>query len=424
MNPIVLNKLPLEYKMLWEASKMKKLENSSLRDDLRNRVRRARNAYRDELAQDELDRKLTNYGNGGGWALDKITQLAHEIFDNKKPSTENLGQWISVELEVVMPNQGAETNFISFVRKNGYKSQVTIKDDGSIKLRKCECEEQFNEDDELEVIHERGCQIDGKEAYGREIVLTFKFGDWEFVKQICSMLNKIKCSVNKTCGMHVHFDMRHLESKQKMSILAHRVARVVPALKQILPASRQNNRFCDKVINNHRDNGNGDARYAFVNVKSWDRHRTLEVRGHSGTTDATKIINWVRIIHTVMAKPNRKSMLTVQDMMQKFKFDADLIEYMVVRQKKFSNVLRQPVDDVANDDEVFSIASIGDQLDLGSYNAHPALTQLPTVQEMHETFDRLRGIQAIETTVTIEADGTITVSHGSNHAPIEDEQAS
>jgi hypothetical protein len=38
------------------------------------------------------------------------------------------------------------------------------------------------------------------------------------------------------------------------------------------------------------------CRYRKLNIHSYFRHQTLEVRQHSGTTDPTKITNWVRLM--------------------------------------------------------------------------------------------------------------------------------
>lgn len=369
VNKAITKLLPIEFQVLWEVSKKTKIESADIRRMLQRQVARARSSYRDRQNPDRLIYKLERHGNDGGWGLEKIKQLSRIVFEDKAPTRIDLGQWLSVELELIMPTKNAESAFVSFLRKADLQNSVTIKDDGSVKVnRSCDCDEYETDEDGNDggLIHASDCTADDDTAYGREIVVTFKEGQWEIIKSICSKLNELGCKVNKSCGLHVHFDMRHMENRRKMGILAQRVAKVVPALRQMLPASRQDNEYCSRVINRHSDSDESRyARYAFVNVKSYDRHQTLEVRGHSGTTDANKIINWIRILRVVMAKPNRSVVNTVQDMLAKFNFDTDLQVYMLARQAKFASVQRQR-DDVSSDNhaaetgqrETFTIGSI------------------------------------------------------------------
>lgn len=349
--------LPKEYAMLWDLSKHQTIDKR-LRELVTGKVRSARDNFRSNQGKDLLARKLNDYGNEGNWGMNQIRRFNAALYDDKRPPNAELGQWLSVELEVVMPDKGAEVSFVSYVKKMNYSNFVTVKDDGSIKLRRCECEEHYDEDlEEIVISHADDCKSDLKTAYGREIIITFKFGDWEFVQNICKKLNEIKVTVNKTCGMHVHFDMRHLENARKVGIVAQRVAKTVPALKGILPASRSDNEYCSKPINRSSDSNGRHSRYAFVNVQSYEKHKTLEIRGHSGTTDATKIINWIRLLKIIMDKPNRREVLTVENMIERFKLDTDLVEYVNIRAAKFSNakISRAPSDDVASDNETYTI---------------------------------------------------------------------
>jgi hypothetical protein len=259
-----------------------------------------------------------------------------------------------------MPNKQAETQFVSFIRGEKLSKFITIKNDGSIHVG--------SEDDEIDHDH-GGCNNpDGDDDYcnccngdcecepntpefGREIVVTFKYNEWNTLNLICSKLNELGCRVNKTCGLHVHFDCRHLKYNQVIT-LAKRVALVVPALKQMLPSSRQNNQFCEQNINL----GRGGGRYAFVNVKSYHKHSTLEIRGHSGTTDAIKIIQWIKLLRIIMQKRNTTMIETVKNLVQKMPFEADTAKYMVERAKKFSKVKDTSLDDVEQDNAILEVA--------------------------------------------------------------------
>lgn len=387
LNTAIAQRLAPEYVMLWQASKEVAINDGNLRRLLQDKVARARRDYLAGLGNDTLSSKLEAFGNTGGWGLHQVQELAAVVFKDKRPDATNLGNWLSIEIELLMPNKAAEATFVSFVRKSGYMKAVTIKDDGSIKRRQCECDTQHDDEgNEIEDAHDDDCQADERTAYGREIVITFQDGDWALIKALCDKLNKIGCKVNKSCGLHVHFDMRHITTARKVSVIAQRVAKVVPALKQMLPASRQDNEYCSRVINRHSDSDNSRyGRYAFVNVKAYERHQTLEIRGHSGTTDANKIINWIKILRIVMAKPNRSAIATVQAMIEKFNFDAELQTYMLSRQAKFARAVRQS-DDVSSDNqaaesgqaEIFSIGAIGDTFDGFSISGHTIVLDTET----------------------------------------------
>jgi len=64
-------------------------------------------------------------------------------------------------------------------------------------------------------------------------------------------------------------------------------------LREFVPASRRGNQYCDFGIS-IRD------RYKAVNVCAFNKHSTIEIRLHSGTTDYTKIISWIRLLELLL----------------------------------------------------------------------------------------------------------------------------
>jgi hypothetical protein len=355
MNKFLLERLPEEYKVLWSTSKKKKID-PNLERFLQQFVKQARTRYKANLKTDKLQFKLDQFQNKGGWSKQKLQELARLIYDtsNKKaPPVEDLGRWLSVEIECIFQNKAAESEFVLYIRKNGWTRFVTIKDDQSIRPRDRDhnCEENYDEDGNLVE-----CQNCNREAFGREIVFSFKFGEWEFVKGICGKLNELKCEVNKSCGLHVHFDCRNITSR-KVSTIGKHVAMAVPALKLILPPSRANNRFCQQIINKS-DSTDGNDRYAFVNVASYQRHQTLEIRGHSGTTDGNKIINWIKMLKTIMNTPHKNEVSTLEQLLTTYEFEDEVVEYIKKRHEKFSkpNNIR---DDVAEDNGNNGFINVG-----------------------------------------------------------------
>lgn len=347
MNPIIKSRLPMEYQLLWQLTKKQRILGD-LASMIQNQVRHVRKNFRTSK-RDPLTEKYLAFGNEGLWSTEKIRELANILFEDKKPEAINLGEWVSVEIECIIPNEEAETQFIKFIRKNGLTKSITIKNDGSLRVIS---PNRLNRDEERRIREETGTVNFGRLrqgivplprnileeqeatrlAYGREIVMTFRYGDWKFVIDVCNELNRLKCFVNSSCGMHVHFDCRHLKMED-VSRIGKRLFHAIPALKQILPLSRQENRFCARDINDFQ--GRNEDRYAFINLQAFTRHQTIEIRGHGGTTDAVKIVNWIRILRKVMSKRQRKAITTATELINAFKMEKDLIEYVNDRFNRF-----------------------------------------------------------------------------------------
>lgn len=133
------------------------------------------------------------------------------------------------------------------------------------------------------------------------------------VKAVCGVLNRLGAKVNKTCGLHVHFGVGELEHETKFwRNLLNNYAALEAEIDSVMPPSRRgdSNIYCRPVarpglrqrlarcrdlraIERAATNG---CRYHKVNISSFWRHRTVEFRHHSGTTDFAKISNWVRLL--------------------------------------------------------------------------------------------------------------------------------
>jgi Putative amidoligase enzyme len=367
MNPLIKGRLPTDYQLLWQLTKKQRL-SGDLAAMIQNQVKQVRKNFRN-TKRDPLTEKYLNFGNEGLWSQNKLRELSHMLYEPKKPDSVNVGAWISVEIECIMPNEDAETNFIKFIRKHDLTKFITIKTDGSLRTISPQRQDRNEEQRQRE---EAGTQFIGRmrnppvtgtlraeqertrTAYGREIIMTFQYGDWKFVNMVCGELNRVKCYVNSSCGLHVHFDCRHLRAEDVLRI-GKRVAHSVPALKQILPPSRQANRFCARDINEFQ--GRNEDRYSFVNLQAFQRHGTIEIRGHGGTCDPVKIVNWIRILKKIMDKRSRKTIGTVSELINMYKLDQDLIEYMNARYEKFHKPNVPTEETVHLDDiEVDSIA--------------------------------------------------------------------
>lgn len=219
-----------------------------------------------------------------GYWIDK----PERIYEDKVVPTSFYGKWRSIEFEMIFKSEQDVDDFIKFCKKKRYTKFVTIKEDGSI-------------------------EADYPNEVPFEVVVSFRSGAEAIVKNICAFL-KDRAYVNESCGAHVHFDMRSYK-KSTVEKYGKRLANCVPALKQILPKSRRSNEFCDQTIN--RLDGY-DTRYAFVNLQAYNKHKTIEIRGHSGTLNAKKILNWIKICETIMLTGRAKTKIKTTDELIKY----------------------------------------------------------------------------------------------------------
>lgn len=220
------------------------------------------------------------------------------------------GKLVSVEIECLFNSKADAVKAVQYWKTN--KIPVTGKRDGSIRTT-------------------RDTQI------AIELVFTMPIGDYSILANVCKGLEG-NATVNKSCGLHVHFDRRHSNYGATVDA-ACVLAGYVPALKQMLPESRRNNQYC-KYSHNQND------RYSFINSKAYRRHGTLEIRGHSGTIYYTKIKNWIEIMQAlihVAERPVRKyqqvrSINTLLKVLRSAGVGVVLLEYIKERAALFSGV--------------------------------------------------------------------------------------
>lgn len=165
---------------------------------------------------------------------------------------------------------------------------------------------------------------------GWELVSPILNGDEGFrqLRIACDALQALGCSVNRTCGVHVHLGARN-EDFGTIQRFAMNYAKMEDCIDLLQPQSRRasNNNMIKSLSQvRHNDseavqvdkiNGTIDAlrrcrnvsdivnlfgtRYRKINLESYTRHGTVEIRQHSGSLDAQKIEHWVRLLGALFA---------------------------------------------------------------------------------------------------------------------------
>jgi hypothetical protein len=118
--------------------------------------------------------------------------------------------------------------------------------------------------------------------------------------RVCKTLNELGFATNRSCGLHVHLDARHLDmsTRQKMQ---RNMTKWLSLLIELVPLSRRDNSYCKLDLRS--------GRYCAVSVQTGGKN-TIEIRLHSATVDQTKITMWLRLLELLAVLPPPAPKLT------------------------------------------------------------------------------------------------------------------
>ena len=171
---------------------------------------------------------------------------------------------------------------------------------------------------------------DDETMFPVEFTLIYKKNDDTMLKKTLELLKDLKAEVNDSCGLHVHLDCRSLNESQIVDIGA-KFEPCLDFLAAMVPSSRRDNKYCALKVSSL----NGD-RYSAVNLTSFDKYKTIEIRLHSGTTQYEKISNWVKIIDGIKNSTMSQDG-TWETFYKSINASAELIQYIKTRVEKFSD---------------------------------------------------------------------------------------
>lgn len=144
------------------------------------------------------------------------------------------------------------------------------------------------------------CSVNGKEFYSS--ILSGNAG-LEAVAKIANVARRNDWTVDDSCGLHVHFDMRE-ENVDSMKSIALAYLLSADVFSQFVAEERRNNHYCGPndtdlgelyQIDNFYAWSGRQGRYYWINFAAYYAHRTFEVRSHQGTCNEKEICNWIRI---------------------------------------------------------------------------------------------------------------------------------
>lgn len=151
---------------------------------------------------------------------------------------------------------------------------------------------------------------DGSVTNGFEVVSPILKGETgiEEAEIVARALEDAGAYANRTCGFHVHFDASDL-GMEHIKKIVRRYAAHEQEIDAFMPKSRRGNanQYCqslsgmlghafDSATTTQALVNSQPSRYYKVNLKSYQRHGTIEFRQHSGTVNAMKVCTWIRFL--------------------------------------------------------------------------------------------------------------------------------
>ena len=154
---------------------------------------------------------------------------------------------------------------------------------------------------------ESDASVDSRGDLGGEAVSPVLTGETgiEEMKVVMQAIKSVGAAVDTRCGMHVHVGADRMTNAQRANVIETLFAHH-GVLDRVVAPSRRNNHYCAKPsapeitqwANAMRATGQfGYAnRYKSINVTSFAKYGTIEVRYHQGTLNGRKAAAWVRLL--------------------------------------------------------------------------------------------------------------------------------
>jgi hypothetical protein len=174
------------------------------------------------------------------------------------------------------------------------------------------------------------CECDCSEM-GLEIAVVAKSKDMpDILTKVCAVLKKHDAEVNHTCGLHVHLDARRHDQHKMFKNLVNSSK----LLYAMVPASRSKNTYCRPNTSNSMTR-HDCGRYWGVNPTSYETHKTIEVRLHSGSVNAEKILNWIAILQKLAYGKPVRAFSDLNELLEQVKMPTVLVNHIVSRVNAF-----------------------------------------------------------------------------------------
>ena len=165
----------------------------------------------------------------------------------------------------------------------------------------------------------------------------------DLITKVMKVLNDNECSVNESCSIHVHLDLRN-KSMSRVRTVFYNLVKCSELMFSLQEDHRRNSTYCETnryetytgTLN--RDTGN-NARRRAINAHSYRRFSTLEIRLHHGSLDADEVLTFIKLLLKVKGKRRRltTTVETVEQLKQYVTKDTRLLASMKERWEEYND---------------------------------------------------------------------------------------
>lgn len=219
------------------------------------------------------------------WSNVFQTKNYQKCFDKKVPDNKNIKPHVGVEIEFYCKID--RDNLAREFAKEKLQNYVNITTDGSLK----------SPPEDAPIAHELRIMAEEKDIES-------------VIKRVCKVItsDKVGGKVNKTCGVHVHLDMRQITRNKEL--IFNNLVNCQGLLFSLVPKSRRSNKYCNFVATSNYQESNGNHHDAISGRDAYAKHKTFEVRIHSGTINASKINHWINLLLLITNNTNMMAPIT------------------------------------------------------------------------------------------------------------------
>lgn len=296
----------------------------SLKENIINQVRAARKDMLPKPEEYHFNHGLVVpkldavYLEKGSFLKAFLKKVRVDMSNTKKPNDAK-ARYVGVEIELAAVEN--RTQLCDAIFAAGIGKHIGVKDDGSIGSA--------NRDGAP------ASKLKEKFPHTHEITVLAKENEIEeVITKLCNVLNSVlHTAIDKTCGLHVHFDMRSRDVK----VAFNNLVLSQQFLYAMLPAQRRNSGYA-RPTRGAEMKERGNDRYQGVNSEAYYKYHTLELRMHCGTTNGSKINNWIKLGKAICDAPKFKAAPTNIDSFRKTaELSDDLVRYVETRIATFAD---------------------------------------------------------------------------------------